>query len=310
MRTVFSRPLFTAFLLLFLAASATVPIHNTLLAEQKKIILQHADIIEGGQGDGEPYHSVIGNVEFQDGSMTLRCDRATSYDREHKIVLSGNIVITDDTFAVYGDSGIYFTDKEAGEINGNVRGRMLDNSLFGKSRRAVINKAKSQLWLYDDAIAWHQQQQISGDIILIHFTTGSGSSKTQNIDEIQVHNNAFFAAADTLSRTPVVYDQFSGKKMIIRLKEGKKIAGITLSGQAESLYHLYNEKRQPSGINYSSGDMIRMFFSDGVLGSVKVSGNVEGKQYPESFRGNKKINLSKFAWRDRENPFREQKSLP
>ncbi len=309
MRNVFSRPLLTAFLLLFQAASVTVPIHNTLLAEQKKIILQHADTIEGGEGDGEPYRSVIGNVEFLDGAMTLRCDRATSYESEHKIVLSGNIVLTDNTFAIYGDSGVYFTDKQNGEINGNVRGRMLDNSLFGKSRRAVIDKAKSQIWLYDDAIAWHQQQQISGDIILLHFTE-SGSSKKTNIDELQVHNNAFFASADTLSRSPVVYDQFSGKKMIIRLKEGKKIAGITLTGQAESLYHLYNEKREPSGINYSSGDMIRMFFVDGILGSVKVTGNVEGKQYPESFRGNKKINLSKVVWRERENPFREQKSLP
>lgn len=308
MRTVFSQPLFTAFLLLFLVASATVPIHNTLLAEQKKIILNHADTIEGSE-EGEGYQSVIGNVEFQDGALILRCDRATNYEGEHKIVLSGNISISDPAFAIYGDNGVYFTDRQTGEINGNVRGRMLDNSLFGKSRRAVVNKAKSEVWLYDDAIAWHQQQQISGDIILLHFTE-SGNKKKQTIDEIQVHNNAFFASADSLSRSPVVYDQFSGKKMMIRLKEGKKIAGITLTGQAESLYHLYNEKRQPSGINYSSGDMIRMFFADGILGSVKVTGNVEGKQYPESFRGNPKINLSKFAWRERENPFRTQKSLP
>ncbi len=309
MRTVFSRPLFTAFLLLFLAASATVPIHNTLLAEQKKIILNHADTIEGSQ-EGEGYQSVIGNVEFQDGTMTLQCDRATSYEGEHKIVLSGNIVLTDNTFAIYGDSGIYFTDKQNGEINGNVRGRMLDNSLFGKSRRAVINKAKNEVWLYDDAIAWYKkQQQISGDIILIHFTE-SGNKQKQNIDEIEVHNNAFFASADTLSRSPIVYDQFSGKKMVIRIKEGKIIAGITLTGQAESLYHLYNEKRESSGINYSSGDTIRMFFVDGTLASVKVTGNVEGKQYPKSFRGNKKINLPKFIWRERENPFKTQKSLP
>ncbi len=308
MRTVFSRPLLTAFLLLFQAASATVPIHNTLLAEQKKIILNHADTIEGSE-EGEGYQSVIGNVEFQDGALILRCDRATNYEGEHKIVLSGNISISDPAFAIYGDNGVYFTDRQTGEINGNVRGRMLDNSLFGKSRRAVVNKAKSEVWLYDDAIAWHQQQQISGDIILLHFTE-SGNQKKQTIDEIQVHNNAFFASADSLSRSPVVYDQFSGKKMMIRLKEGKKIAGITLTGQAESLYHLYNEKRQPSGINYSSGDMIKMFFADGILGSVKVTGNVEGKQYPESFRGNPKINLSKFAWREQENPFRTHKSLP
>ncbi len=308
MRTVCSPPLFTALLLLFLAVSVTVPIHNTLLAEQKKIILNHADTIEGSE-EGEGYQSVIGNVEFQDGTMTLRCDRATNYEGEHKIVLTGNISITDNAFAIYGDSGVYFTDRQNGEIKGNVRGRMLDNSLFGKSRRAVVNKAKSEVWLYDDAIAWHQQQQISGDIILLHFS-GAGSHKKQTIDELQVHNNAFFASTDSLSRSPVVYDQFSGKKMIIRLKEGKKIAGITLTGQAESLYHLYNEKKQPSGINYSSGDMIRMFFADGILGSVKVTGNVEGKQYPESFRGNPKINLSKFEWREQENPFRTQKSLP
>ena len=309
MRNVFSRSLFTAFLLLFLAVSVTVPIHNTLQAEQKKIILQHADTIEGSESEGGRYRSVIGNVEFQDGTLTLRCDRATSYEQEHKIVIGGNIIITDTAFAIYGDSGVYFTDKQAGEINGNVRGRMLDNSLFGKSRRAVINKAKGQVWLYDDAIAWHQQQQMSGDIILLHFTE-SVSSKKQNIDEIQVHNNAFFASADTLSRSPIVYDQFSGKKMIIRIINGSQIAGITVTGQAESLYHLYNEKQQPSGINYSSGDMIRLFFSNGNLNWVKVTGNVEGKQYPESFRGDKGVNLSKFAWRERENPFRQQKSLP
>jgi lipopolysaccharide export system protein LptA len=309
MRRVFSPAFLTAAFLLFQTIMLPVLDYNTLRAEQKKIILQHADTIEGGEGEAGRYRSVIGNVVFQDGALTLKCDRATNYEKENKIVLTGNIVITDPSFVIYGDSGIYFTDKQAGEINGNVRGRMLDNSLFGKSRRAVVNKANNQLWLYDEAIAWHQQQQISGDIILIHFTE-SASAKKQDIDEIQVHNNAFFASADTLSRSPIVYDQFSGKKMIIRIINGSKIAGITVTGQAESLYHLYNENRQPSGINYSSGDMIRLFFSNGNLTWVKVTGNVEGKQYPESFRGKKGINLSKFDWRERENPFRQQKSLP
>ena len=304
-----SLPLLTAFLLLFLAASAALPFHNTLQAEQKKIILRHADTIEGGEGEGGSYRSVIGNVVFQDGTLTLTCDSAIDYERENKIVLKGNIVITDNSFAIYGDNGLYFTDKQTGELQGSVRGRMLDNSLFGKSRRAVVNKANSQIWLYDEAIAWHEQQQISGDIILLHFTD-SGSSKKQNIDEIQIHGNAFFASADTLSRSPVVYDQIGGKKMVIRLIDGSKVTGITVTDQAELLYHLYNEKRKPSGINYSSGDMIRMFFSDGTLNRIKVTGNVEGKQYPESFRGNSSINLAKFAWRERENPFRQQKSLP
>ena len=36
--------------------------------------------------------------------MTLRCDHATNFEKENKIVLNGNIVITDPTFSIYGDS--------------------------------------------------------------------------------------------------------------------------------------------------------------------------------------------------------------
>ena len=284
--------------------------HNTLRAEKKKIYLQHADTIEGGTTDAGPYRSVVGNVLFQDGTLTLRCDRATDYEQEQKVILSGHIVISDTGYEIYGDSGVYFPDKQTGELTGNVRGRMLDNSLFGKARRTVVNKVTGQIWLYDQAIAWHAEQQISGDVILLHLTEATGIKKRQSIDEVQVHGNAFIASADTLKRSPVAYDQLSGKKMVILLNENSRVRGITVSDQAESLYHLYNEEREPSGINYSSGDQIRMFFTEGVLQRIKVTGSVEGKEYPESFRGNPKINLSKFAWRAKENPFQQQRSLP
>ena len=211
---------------------------------------------------------------------------------------------------IYGENGVYYSDRQLGELNGNVRGRMLDNSLVAKSKRAIVNKTTSQIWLNDEAIAWHDRQQISGDSILLHIKEIPSRLKRKSIDEIQIHGNAFFAAQDTLSLSPVVYDQFSAKKMIILLNDNSKITGITLTTQAESLYHLYNSEQKPTGINYSSGDMMRMFFTAGILKRVKVTGNVEGKQYPESFRGDKKINLSAFAWRENENPFKQPKSLP
>jgi len=302
--------LLTACMALLQAIVLPVVHHNTLRAEKKKIILQHADTIEGGQRATGNYRMVTGNVEFQDGAITLRCDRATDYEQENKIVLDGNVFITDNSVEIYGEHGVWYTEREVGELSGKVRGRMQDNSLVGKSHRAVVNKATNQIWLYDDVLVWHNEQQISGETILLHLKESDRSGKRKHIDEIQVHNNAFFAARDTLSLSPVVYDQFSGKKMVILLNNNSKVTGITLTSQAESLYHLYNENQKPSGINYSSGDMIRMFFKDGILGRVKVTGNVEGKQYPESFRGNKSINLSTFAWREKENPFKKQNSLP
>ncbi|NTW68681.1 MAG: hypothetical protein HGB23_02385 [Chlorobiaceae bacterium] len=286
--------------------------HNTLRAENKKIILQHADTIEGGESESGAYRSVIGNVLFQHNNITLKCDRATNYEAENKIVLTGNVFITDNSAEIYSESGVYWPDRETGELSGNVRSRMVNSSLAAKARKAVVNKGTSQIWLYDDAIAWHEHKQISGDIILLHLKEAATKAKSSTIDEMQVQGNAFFAAMDTLSRSPVVYDQLGSKKMVIKLNNNSKITGITATTQAESLYHLYDEKRKPSGVNYSSGNVIRMLFTDGILKQVRVIGSVEGKQYPERFRGDKSINLSKFVWRESENPFTsgKEKSLP
>jgi len=209
----FSRSFLTACMLL-LAILLPDLNHYTLRAEKKKIILQQADTIEGGKTDGGSYRSVIGNVVFLDGDITLKCDRATDYEEGNKIVLKGNVFISDNTFEIFSESGVYYPDRQIGELSGSVRGRMLNNSLFGKSKKAVYNKLASQLWLYDDAIAWHDRQQVSGDIILLHLKESGGSGKRKTIDEMQVHGNAFFAAQDTVSTSPVVYDQLSGKKNV------------------------------------------------------------------------------------------------
>lgn len=301
-----SIPRFVALLLFLIATSVPVPIHNTLHAEKKKIILLNADAIEGDEtvsgGAPQPYRSVAGNVRFQHGTTTLACDRATEFEAEKKIVLSGNIVITDNEAEIRADNGIYFPDREQGELTGNVRGRMGNGSLMASARKAVVEKSENRLWLYDDAIAWGKNEQLSGDIIMVHTRKG-GDSRKQYVDEVQAHRNALLAARDTLSISPALYNQLSGNRMVISLDDRAKLSDVTVTGQAESLYHLYDEENRPSGINYSSGNSIRMFFIDGKLDRAKVTGNVEGRQYPEAYRGNPKINLRKFVWRERERPF-------
>jgi lipopolysaccharide export system protein LptA len=299
----------TAGLVLFQFMLVPVLKHNTLRAENKKIILEHSDTIEGGQNERGTYKSVTGKVVFWHNTLNLKCDRATSYDRENRIVLGGNIILSNNSFEIYGDNGVYYPDKEIGELNGNVRGQLLGKSLCGKSQKAVINKHESQIWLNENAIAWYNRQQISGDIILLHLKQSAKSGGRMIIDKIQIQGNAFFAAEDTLSHTPIAYNQLGGNKMAIQLDDNSKITGITVSGQAEGLFHLYGETREPAGINYSSGNEIRMYFREGALYRVKVAGNTEGKHYPQSYRGDTSINLPKFRWRENENPFRQEKSL-
>jgi len=307
MRTAFSLSFLT---ILFLLLVITCSQYETLLAEKKKIILKHADTIEGEQTETGLYRSVIGNVVFLHDNITLKCDRVTDYGKENKIVLIGNVFISDNSVEIYGDNGVYYPDRKLGELSGHIRGRMVNNSIILKGQKAVVNKMTSQIWLYDNAVVWHEKKQISGDNIFLHIKEATGNKNRRHIDEIQVNGHAFFMAADTLSLSPVVYDQLSSRKMVIYMSGNSNITGITATTEAESLYHLYNENRKFSGINYSSGNMIRMFFVDGIMKRVKVTGHVEGRQYPERFRGDSSINLSRFAWKGDEQPFKKQTSLP
>ncbi|NTV60713.1 MAG: hypothetical protein HGA77_05325 [Chlorobiaceae bacterium] len=284
--------------------------NNTLRAEKKKIILEHSDTIEGGQNERGSYKSVIGKVVFMHNTLNLRCDRATSYDRENRITLGGNIVLSNDTFEIFGDNGVYYPDTEIGELSGNVRGQLLGKSLCGTSQKAVINTSANQIWLSEGAIAWYNGHQISGDTILLHLRQSTKNVGSMMIEKIQIQGNAFYAAEDTLSQARIGYNQLGGSRMAIQLDENSEITGITVSGQAEGLYHLYGEHHDPAGINYSSGSEIRMYFREGgALYKVKVSGNPEGKHYPQRYRGDPSINLPKFTWREKENPFRQEKSL-
>jgi len=278
---------------------------NKLHAEKRKITLQHADTIEGGAAAGESFRSVTGNVVFRHGNLVLKCQSATDDQRENRILLKSDLVFSDGTVELYGDTGIYEPERGVGELRGNVRGRLANNALTGKAGRAVLNRQTNQITLFDDVIVWQDGRQISGERAVLSFTNASGGDGNQKrLETIAVHGHAFFAAQEQPAAVPTVYDQFSAKTMLIRLDATSRITDITLNGQAESLYHLHDEQQQPSSINYSSGDMMRLIFKSGKLTQVTVTGNVEGKQYPTHFRGDQSINLPDFAWREKENPFR------
>lgn len=301
--------------------------HNTAHAEKKKIILRHADTIEGGEDASGSYRAAIGNVEFLKDRMRMTCDRTTDYEGQDRIVMTGNVRIADDAKEIFGDDGVYHPSTDIIELQGNVRGRMLDNTLMVRSRKAVFNNRESRLWFYDNAVGWRNDEQVSGDILRLHFTEeGGGKGGKQTLDEMQVHGRAFYASRDTLTAEPEGFDQLSGRHIVVMIAEDGRVDGVTVTREAESLVHIYDEenmggsggkkeeerkpeqgdknsgkKPQLSGINYSSGDRIRMIFRDGTLRKMNVTGNAEGTEYPAELRGS--VNLPRFKWREEEKPF-------
>jgi lipopolysaccharide export system protein LptA len=300
------RPAVTAmaFLLALLAVPAPGLTDNTASTGKKKTVLEHADTIEGGEstdatGKVEPFRSANGNVLIRQGTITLSCDRAIDYPESDRIILKGNIVIKDNTVESYGDQGVYHPEPETGGLSGNVRGRVLKDSLVAKAKRSTFNLMDNELWLFDDAIAWHHGRQLSGDIIRLHMKEVDGRKK---VDEIRVRGHAFFAARDTLATGKPLFDQLSGDFIQVTLDDRSRLTGVTVTTKGKSLYHIYDNRNQPAGVNYTSGNLLRMYFREGKLSRIRVTGAPLGKQYPDSMRENKEIDLPGFSWREKEMP--------
>ncbi len=291
-------------LLLFQAGDAIVGLnHNTACAEKKKIILKQADRLQGGEqrsptGRVEPVRSVSGNVVFAHENMLLTCDKATEYLESSIVQLQGNIFMTDSKLEIFCDKALYYPDTGIAELEDNVRGRLLENNLITRSGKARINNPGNKVWIYENAIAWQAERQLSGDSIMVQLKELDGE---KNVEKIRVSGKAFFAARDTLDLNSQLYNQMSGKTMFILLNDQEKVTGIQVDSQARSLYHAYDDI-SPAGVNYSSGNRIVMSFAEGKLDRIAVSGNVEGKQYPNKLRGSKKINLPGFRLRYDEKP--------
>ncbi|ACF12359.1 conserved hypothetical protein [Chlorobaculum parvum NCIB 8327] len=297
-------------LMLPLAVWGTLLTDNTASAGKKKTILEHADFIEGGETSGPsgaviPYRSAVGNVRFLHGKTILECDRATDWLENERIDLNGHIVIRDNTLETRSDTGTYDTRREIGELSGNVRGRVVEDSLTAKSVRATVDLTGDNLWLFGDAVVWQPGRQLSGDTIRVHLREIDGRKRA---DELEVRGHAFLATKDTLATSPLTYDQLSARRLLARLDERSRLKNVTATEKAQSLYHLYDEKQQPTGANYTSGAKIRMFFVEGKLSRILTTGNPLGKEYPNSMRESREIDLPGFRLRDKERPVFEPHS--
>lgn len=286
----------------------TLLMDNTASAEKKKTILEHADVVEGGEKTGptgtlSPFRSAVGNARFLHGLTTLLCDRAIEWPVLERIDLIGSIIIRNGTVETRGDRGVYHTDSEIGELAGNVRGRLTDDKLTAKSARGAIDQQKNELWLFGDAIAWQPGRQLTGDTIRVHIRDIAGKKRA---DEIEVRGHAFLAILDSLSVRPTLYNQLSGRTLNAKLDERSRLQKVTATTKARSLYHLYDDQHQPSGVNFTSGEKISMFFIDGKLSRILVTGGSLGKEYPNRMRADKSIDLPGFRVRDKEKPVFDQ----
>jgi lipopolysaccharide export system protein LptA len=144
--------------------------------------------------------------------------------------------------------------------------------------------------LYQHPVVWSNENQITGDTILLY-------TKNKKADKIQVYNNSFLVN----QLQPGVFDQIKATRMDGFFKDGA-IDSIRARGMAESIYYIQDEDSAFTGINQAQSDILDIYFSNKELQRVVFRSAVKGTMWPISEKKPGEMKLPNFQWFENRRP--------
>ena len=167
--------------------------------------------------------------------------------------------------------------------------------IFSDSLQAICDSMfysfkDSVFRLYDDPVVWSNENQVTGDTILL-FT------KNKKADRMQIFKNSFLASIVQ----PEIFNQVKSTRMDAYFINGD-IDSVRARGSAECIYYIQDEDSAFTGINQSSSELMDVYFKEKELQRVVFRTAVKGTIWPMRQKTPKEMQLQNFKWRDAERP--------
>jgi len=167
--------------------------------------------------------------------------------------------------------------------------------IFSDSLQAICDSLfysfkDSVFRLYDDPVVWSNENQVTGDTILL-FT------KNKKADRMQIFKNSFLASIVQ----PEIFNQVKSTRMDAYFIDGD-IDSVRARGSAECIYYIQDEDSAFTGINQSSSELMDVYFKEKELQRVVFRTAVKGTIWPMRQKTPKEMQLQNFRWRDAERP--------
>ena len=176
------------------------------------------------------------------------------------------------------------------------------NDMQGKADSLVYWYDDSIIYFFQDPVLWSDQNQISGDTIIVWMKNGKA-------DSMWVGPNAFLAsAADTVG-----FNQLKGKEMRAKFRDNQLIR-MHVIGNSESIYFAKNEEDSTNtyyeGMNKALAQEIVIHFKENEVSRIVFLAKPEGTFFPffeVIFKENK---LDGMRWRISEKPEKPEIFMP
>ena len=214
-------------------------------------------------------------------------DLYNSKDSILKDTLKGVNVISTNEDSIHTDKKSDSTNRYF-EAFRNVR-------IFSDSLQAICDSMfysfrDSVFRLYDEPVVWSNENQITGDTILL-FT------KNKKADHLTVWENSFMVS----KLDPEIFNQVKATHMEGYFTEGA-IDSVRAKGLAQTIYYLQDEDSSYSGINESSSDILDLYFEKRELHKVVFRSAVSGTIWPIKQKDPREMRLPDFNWHETKRP--------
>ena len=167
--------------------------------------------------------------------------------------------------------------------------------IFSDSLQAVCDSMfysfKDSIFrLYDDPVVWSNQNQITGDTILLY-------TKNKKADKMEVYENSFL-----VNRVkPEVFNQIKSTRMDAFFINGD-IDSVRAGGNAECIYYIQADDSAFTGINQSTSDLLDIYFKERELQRVVFRSAVKGTIWPAQQKTPQEMRLNNFKWHEERRP--------
>ncbi len=167
--------------------------------------------------------------------------------------------------------------------------------IFNDSLQAVCDSMfysfkDSVFRLYDDPVVWAQQNQVTGDTILL-FT------KNKKADRVEAFENGFMVN----KLDAQAFNQVKSARIDGWFLDGN-IDSVRAKGYAECIYYIQDDDSAYTGINQSNSDIIDIYFANKELDRVVFRSAVTGTLWPIRQKSPSEMRLSNFRWLEERRP--------
>lgn len=192
----------------------TAPLFRAMGQEPKVVVLENADNLIGRSIDGQEVRELVGSVRMAQENVRLFCDSALQFVLSGKIVLSGHVIVREDSVTLYAPRANYYRDERRAEGFGGVR---LDDG------RTVLTAEEGEYFIEERTAYFRNRvtvrdslSTVTGDS-LTYFRDGQRSVVTGNVIVRHHPDRTVITGGHLVHDAPLGYSLMTRDPMLVQI---------------------------------------------------------------------------------------------